>query len=65
MIIIGTSYFLSIPAAIRYFSYENTTRTTINKKIAEGLIHIGQPLVRKNQKLKIIDDGTRYTIVED
>ena len=58
----GTSHFVGYNAALRYFAYENATDTDIDRKIAEGLIHIGKPALKAGQKLSIIDDGTRYAI---
>ncbi len=60
----GTSYFPSHYAAIRYFAYENATRATIERKINEGLIHIGKPTLKPGQALLLIDDGLRYAIEE-
>lgn len=62
--IIGTSYFPGMWAARRYYAYENATREDIERKIAEGLIHIGRPPVKEGQTIKLIDCGQRYAIVE-
>ncbi len=59
---IGTSHFVSFNSALRYYAYEDATDTDIDRKISEGLIHIGKPALKPGQKLSTIDDGTRYAI---
>lgn len=61
---IGTSYFVSKQAALKYYAYERATMVDINRKIDEGLIHIGKPELKPGQILSIIDDGTRYAVQE-
>lgn len=61
-ITVGTSYFVSAAAAKRYFAYEGATREDIDRKVAEGLIHIGKPTLKPGQLLSVIDNGTRYAI---
>lgn len=61
---VGTSYFVSKAHAIRYYAYENATDATIERKLAEGLIHIGKPELKPGHRLTVIDDGTRYAIEE-
>jgi hypothetical protein len=62
----GTSYFLSRRAAIYYFSdYESApVGAAVDRKIAEGLIHIGKPELKPGQTLHVIDSGLRYAIEE-
>lgn len=59
---IGTSYFVSKSAALRYYAYEGATESSIERKLAEGLIHIGKPPLKPGERLLVIDDGTRYAI---
>lgn len=59
---VGTSYFVSKAAAVRYYAYEGATEATIERKLAEGLIHIGKPPLQNGQRLTVIDDGTRYAV---
>lgn len=64
---IGTSYFTSESAAIRYYrDYENGSTVAATRAVAtklrEGSIHIGEPPVKLGERLSIIDDGARYAI---
>ncbi len=59
---IGTSYFVSLSAAVRYYKPYGTDKANVEQKIAEGEIHIGKPPVKPGEKLFKIDDGTRYAI---
>lgn len=59
---IGASYFVSKAAAVRYYAYEGATEATIDRKLAEGLIHIGKPALQPGQRLTTIDNGTRYAV---
>lgn len=61
----GTSHFVSRLAALRYYAYEEqTTMDTIDRKIAEGLIHIGKPDVKPDgsERVVLLDSGLRYGI---
>lgn len=58
---IGTSYFESKRAAIRYFRYEEATSEDIGRKLAEGSIHIGKPELKSDETLSVDSDG-RYMI---
>lgn len=58
----GTSYFTSKPAAVLYYAYENATEADIDRKIAEGLIHIGKPPLKPGEILSTIDNHARYAI---
>lgn len=58
----GTSYFVDKRSAIRYFAYENATSADIDRKLAEGLIHLGPPPLKPGERLSVIDNGTRYAI---
>jgi hypothetical protein len=60
--IVGTSYFVNKAAAVRYYAYEHATESNIDRKLAEGLIHIGEPPTKPGEWLKLIDDGTRYAV---
>lgn len=62
--IIGTSYFVSKAAAVRYYAYEHATESDIDRKLAEGLIHVGKPDLKPGDRLSTIDSGTRYAIEE-
>jgi hypothetical protein len=60
----GTSYFVSKAAAVRYYTpygYDNP-REAVERKLAEGEIHIGKPEIKDGQRLLVVDEGTRYAI---
>ena len=63
----GTSYFVSVAAAERYYrDYFSGTRPALVKyvkgKIDAGEIHIGKPHVKDGDVLSVIDNGARYAI---
>lgn len=57
MIMVGTSHFISLSHAERYYSSKGTVQT----KLDEGLISIGKPSIKKGDKLAYDSDG-RYII---
>jgi len=62
---LGTSYFISGEAAIRYYSdYEHNPIQAVKRKLAEGSIHIGQPILKPRQTLSINREEGRYFITE-
>ena len=61
--IIGTSYFKDLQSAISYYSYGFNAQQVQNK-INNNEINIGKPTIHKNQKLMLIDNCTRYAIIE-
>ncbi len=65
-VITGTSHFVSRDKAIEYYGYEGGTYRAlgiaVDRKVAEGLIHIGKPSLKPGQRLIVIDDGARYAI---
>lgn len=62
--IVGTAWFVNKAAAIRYYrEYEfNNAESAVERKLAEGQIHIGQPPLKSGEALLLIDNGTRYAI---
>lgn len=64
---IGTSYFVSRHSALRYYASQevDATLAMIDRKIADGEIHIGKPDIGPWQRLVVIDHGTRYAIEEE
>ena len=73
---IGTSYFPFKEAAIDYYRPHGYTRmegkvqvddteNAVNRKIEEGLIHIGKPPLKDNETLKVVNEhpGFRYYII--
>lgn len=68
MTIIGTSHFRTAISAMRYYrdyyaDFDETSRE-VDRKISAGEIHIGPPSVKPGQRLTMIDNHTRYAIVE-
>lgn len=63
----GTSHFISRAAAERYYRLqggEPDARQAVTRKLAEGLIHIGPPELKPNQRLIKLDGGLRFGIEE-
>lgn len=67
---IGTSHFVSLTAARAYYSPYDPDLTAeelkawIDRKVAEGEIHIGKPTLQPGQKLSVIPGEGRYQIEE-
>jgi hypothetical protein len=63
---IGTSHFVSLDAAIRYYSdYDyDDVKGAVARKIAEGEISIGKPDLKPGERLTLVDEGKRYAIVQ-
>jgi hypothetical protein len=62
---IGTSHFVSLDTACRYYADYDLNREQVEAKIKAGEIHIGPPACKSWQRLEIIDRGTRYGLIED
>lgn len=63
---VGTSYFVSKDAAIRYYrpyGYDDV-RETVERKLRDGEIHIGKPTLLAGQRLALIDESTRWAVEE-
>jgi len=61
----GTSYFVSGEAAIKYYSEcDPNPIQAVKRKLAEGSIHIGQPILKPGQTLSINREEGRYFITE-
>jgi hypothetical protein len=63
MMRIGTSYFVSRDAAIRYYKRYGEDEHGVASKLFNGEIHLGEPPLKPGETLNVIDDGTRYEIV--
>lgn len=62
---IGTSYFFDRESAERYYARQGFNPDDVERKLAEGEIHIGvPPYERANQRPILIDDGMRWAIAE-
>lgn len=65
--IYGTSYFASTTDAYMYYKpygYDDL-RETVDRKIAEGEIHIGAPATPKNGRVFLNSQEGRYFIEEN
>lgn len=63
--VIGTCYFVSLAAAVRYYhDYEHDAESAVKKKLAEGSIHVGKPALKIGQTLKLNTEEGRYFIVQ-
>lgn len=62
----GTSYFVSHAAAVRYYraTEGKDAAGAVERKLAEGQIHLGKPDLKPGEVLTVIDNGTRYAIKE-
>ena len=61
---IGTSYFINLQAAYRYYAPYGDSHAAVDRKIVEGQIHIGRPAAKDGERLTLIDGGTRWAVVE-
>lgn len=63
--IVGTCHFVNRCAAIKYYSdyHYDDVESTVNRKVEDGEIFIGRPLIKPGEKLVLLDDNTRYGIV--
>jgi hypothetical protein len=64
--IIGTCHFPSKNLALHYYKKQGgiVLMQDIDQKIADGEIHIGKPTLKPGEKLTLLDDSTRYGIIE-
>lgn len=60
----GTSYFTNKEMAKRYYAYEAATEADIDRKLEEGLIHIGKPELKPGELLTTIDNYARYAVTK-
>ena len=58
----GTSHFLSLSAAIAYYSEYHEPAAEVRAKVKAGEIHIGPPALQPDETLSVIDEGRRYAI---
>ena len=64
MTTVGTSYFVTLDAAVQYYRdyhYPSTVAAVI-RKLADGEIHLGRPNLKQGERLITLDGGTRYGI---
>lgn len=60
----GTSHFINLRAAERYYARQHESAARVATKIAEGEIHIGAPALKPGQRLSIIHGEGRYQVEE-
>lgn len=61
----GTSYFVSLEAAYRYYAEYRLYPPDVRTKVEAGEIHIGKPTLLSGEKLIIIDNSQRYAITRE
>lgn len=64
MTITGTSHFVSMTAAIRYYDQYGCSVNEVETKLADGEIHIGKPDLKPGQTLSVIPNEGRYQITD-
>jgi hypothetical protein len=64
MTITGTNHFVSMDAAIYYYSEYGYDAADVCDKQNAGEIAIGKPELKPGQTLSVIDNGTRYAITD-
>ena len=62
--IIGTAYFPTLIAAIRYYRPHYNIEE-VQRKVKDGEIIIGKPKIKDGEKLILLDDRTRYGIMTE
>jgi hypothetical protein len=66
MLKIGTAHFISRAAANRYYRDYGYSPRDVERKLAEGEIHIGRPVPKAGQSVGVIpDEGRYYLLWED
>lgn len=61
----GTSHFTTKAAAVRYYrAYEDEPSKAVERKLAEGQIHIGIPELRDGQSCYVNAEEGRYFITD-
>lgn len=66
-VVIGTAYFVSMTAALDYYrpygyGHNGSLFRAVERKIADGEIHIGKPACEPHERLVLLDNGRRYGI---
>lgn len=62
MTILGTHYFVSEAAALRYYADYGETYSSVRRMMCDGDIALGEPPVLAGGRLVLIDGETRYGI---
>lgn len=62
--IYGTSHFVSLQAAHRYYAMYHEGREAVARKIENKEIAIGPPSAKPGERVILIDSGMRYAITE-
>lgn len=63
---VGTAHFVSLRCAANYYRSQGYADGyyTAQQKIADGEIFIGPPTLKPGEELALIDERTRYAILE-
>lgn len=59
----GTSHFVDVVAARRYYARLGFNARDVDRKLAEGEIHLGAPAVKPGERLRV-NSEERYVIEE-
>lgn len=60
--ITATCHFVTFASAVRYYKTYGLSKSDVRLKVNEGLIFIGAPRTKPNERLIFIDHATRYGI---
>lgn len=59
---IGTCYFVSKSAAVRYYAGYGFSESDVEAKMRDNEIAVGAPPLRLGETLCLLDEGRRYGI---
>lgn len=62
---VGTAHFVTLAHAVAYYRPYGFDRSDVQRKLAEGEIFIGPPVLKAGERLVLTDNGQRYAIESD
>ena len=62
MTIVGTSHFVNFTKACDYYAQQDIDAESVRAKVDACEIFLCKPLVKPQERLLLIDDGTRYAV---
>lgn len=62
-IIVGTSHFVDLPAAIRYYKVYGYSPNDVRRKVEAGDIHIGPPALGQDERFHLDPAEGRYSVI--
>lgn len=62
--IIGTNHFVSLSDTVYYYSTQEIGRKEVLRKLDQKEIAIGRPTLKGSQSIVLLDEGTRYGILD-